>query len=49
MTKYKWENIERLNTLHAAVADLTIDAVKDIEGMPIHPGALKYYQEQGVL
>ena len=49
MTKYMWENIERLNTLHAAVADLTIDAVKDIEGMPIHPGALKYYQEQGVL
>lgn len=35
--------------LYAAVADLTIDAVKDIEGMPIHPGALKYYQEQGVL
>ena len=49
MTKYMWENIEHLNTLHAAVADLTIDAVKEIEGMPIHPGALKYYQEQGIL
>ena len=49
MTKYMWENIEHLNTLHAAVADLTIDAAKEIEGMPIHPGALKYYQEQGIL
>lgn len=37
MTKYMWENIERLNTLHAAVADLTIDAVKDIEACPSIP------------
>lgn len=49
LTKYMWENIETLNMLHAAVGDLTIDAVKDIDGMPIHPGALKYYQEVGVL
>jgi len=49
LTKYMWENIETLNTLHAAVGDLTIDAVKDIEGMPIHSGAMKYYQEVGVL
>ncbi|MDD3347678.1 TAXI family TRAP transporter solute-binding subunit [Oscillibacter sp.] len=49
LTKYMWENIEDLNTLHAAVANLTIDAVKDIADMPIHPGALKYYQEQGIL
>ncbi len=49
LTKYMWENIEELNTLHAAVANLTIDAVKDVADMPIHPGALKYYQEQGVL
>lgn len=49
LTKYMWENIGDLNMLHAAVANLTIDAVKDIADMPIHPGALKYYQEQGVL
>ena len=49
LTKYMWENIEDLHMLHAAVADLTIDSVKTIADMPIHPGALKYYQEQGVL
>lgn len=49
LTKYMWENIEDLQMLHAAVADLTIDSVKTIADMPIHPGALKYYQEQGVL
>lgn len=49
LTKYMWENIENLNMLHAAVGGLTIDAVKDIDGMPIHPGALKYYREVGVL
>ena len=27
----------------------TIDDVKDCADLPIHPGALKYYQEQGVL
>lgn len=49
MTKYLWENIETLNTLHAAVADLAIEDVKDIADMPIHPGALRYYQEAGIL
>lgn len=49
LTKYMWENIEEPNILHAAVADLTIDKVKEVEGMPIHPGALRYYQEVGVL
>ena len=49
LTKYMWENIEDLQLLHAAVSNLTIDAVKDVADMPIHPGALRYYQEQGVL
>ena len=49
LTKYIWENIGDLNMLHAALANLTIDDVKDCADLPIHPGALKYYQEQGVL
>ena len=49
LTKYIWENVGDLNMLHAALANLTIDDVKDCADLPIHPGALKYYQEQGIL
>jgi len=49
MTKYIWENIDDLNTLHAAVANLKIDAAKDVANMPLHPGALRYYKEVGIL
>lgn len=49
MTKYMWENISSLNMLHAAVANLKVDAAEEIKDMPIHPGALRYYQEVGVL
>ena len=49
VTKYIWENIDELTPLHAALADMKIEDVKDIADLPIHPGALRYYQEVGIL
>ena len=49
VTKYIWENIDELTPLHAALAEMKIEDVKDIADLPIHPGALRYYQEVGIL
>ncbi len=49
VTKFLWENIDELTPLHAALADMKIEDVKDIADLPIHPGALRYYQEVGIL
>ena len=49
VTKYIWENIDELTTLHAALADMKIEDVKDMADLPIHPGALRYYEEVGIL
>lgn len=49
VTKYLWEHIDELTPLHAALADMKLEDVKDIADLPIHPGALRYYQEVGIL
>lgn len=49
VTKYLWENVDELTPLHAALAGMKIDDVKSITDLPIHPGAMRYYQEVGVL
>ena len=49
VTKYMWENIDELTPLHAAIAGMKIEDVKSIADLPIHPGALRYYQEAGIL
>ncbi len=49
VTKYIWENIDELTPLHAALAEMKIEDVKDIADLPLHPGALRYYQEVGIL
>lgn len=49
MTKLLFENLETLAAAHNAAA--AIDLQKAIEGMPIplHPGAERYYREQGLM
>ncbi len=49
VTKYLWENIDELTPLHAALTDMKIEDVKTIADLPIHPGALRYYKEIGIL
>ncbi len=48
ITKTIYENLPFLNAIHGATKAMSIE--KAISGlpMPLHPGALKYYQEVGV-
>jgi TRAP transporter TAXI family solute receptor len=50
LTKTFWDNIDELKATQAPLKDLKIEeAVKDLAGLPIHDGALRYYKEVGVL
>jgi len=50
MTKSFWENIEQLGKSQKNLKGLKpADAVKDISNVSLHPGAIKYYKEIGVL
>jgi len=48
LTKTVYENLPFLNTVHKATKAMSIQ--KAIAGlpMPLHPGAAKYYKEQGI-
>ncbi len=48
LTKTIYENLPFLNTVHKATKAMSIQ--KAIAGlpMPLHPGAVKYYREQGI-
>jgi len=50
IVKAVFDNLENFKTLHPVFA--TLDAnhmAKDNDAMPIHPGALKYYKEKGLV
>lgn len=50
LTRVFWENIDTLGQSQPNLQGLTPqEAVKDIAGLPLHPGAERYYQEIGVL
>ena len=50
LTKSFWTNIEELGKSQKNLKGLKPeDAVKDIAKLPLHPGAVKYYKEIGVL
>lgn len=50
LTKSFWQHIDELGQAQKNLKGLKPeDAVKDIAGVPLHPGAEKYYKEIGVL
>lgn len=49
ITKEVFENIEELKKLHPALAVLTRENMLQGLSAPIHPGAMKYYQEAGLM
>ena len=47
MTKVLWENIDRLRNSHNALRDVTLQgAVQNLAGLPLHPGAERFYREE---
>jgi len=48
LTKTMYENLPFLNTVHKATKVMNIKKAIDGLPMPLHPGAAKYYKEQGI-
>jgi len=49
MTKTLFEHLDDMVAAHAAAKDISIDAAAGNPPAPLHPGAEKYFQEQGKL
>lgn len=49
MTKQLFENLETLTASHQAAAKITLEHALDGMPVPLHPGAERYYREQGIL
>lgn len=50
LVKTFWENLGELEKAHAVMKTVTKDmATSDLSGIPLHPGAEKYYRETGQL
>jgi len=48
ITRTLVENIERVQGIHASLAGLTPERMAAVEGLPLHPGAERYYEEHGL-
>jgi hypothetical protein len=48
LTKTMYENLPFLNSVHKATKAMSLEKAIDGLPMPLHPGAAKYYQEQGI-
>lgn len=50
LTKAFWENLDSLKESHSFLKDLSLEnTLEDIADLPLHEGAKKYYQEQGLI
>lgn len=49
MTKLLFENLEHLKAAHAAAGGIDIKAAVKNSPIPLHPGAERYYREQGLM
>ena len=48
ITRAIFENLGSLHEIHRATRELTLETALGGLGAPLHPGALRYYREQGV-
>ncbi|MEX2641826.1 MAG: TAXI family TRAP transporter solute-binding subunit [Acetobacterales bacterium] len=47
ITRTLAENQDKLRSTHAVLGELDKNIMADIAGLPVHPGALRYYKEVG--
>ena len=47
ITKAMFENIDELKAVHPAANQTTIDFTLAATPVPLHPGAIRYYEEVG--
>ncbi|WP_207890520.1 TAXI family TRAP transporter solute-binding subunit [Rubrobacter taiwanensis] len=48
LTRTMWENIERIQQTNAAAREITLETAQDGIPIELHPGAERYYSEQGM-
>ncbi|SDJ45455.1 TAXI family TRAP transporter solute-binding subunit [Salipiger marinus] len=49
MTKLLFDNLEELTSSHQAAAQIKLEAALDGMPVPLHPGAERFYREQGMI
>ena len=49
MTKLLFENLDTMKAAHSAAADINLENAAKDSPIPLHPGAERYYKEQGAL
>jgi len=49
ITKAINENLDRVHQIHASLAPYKVADGITGTGIPLHPGAIKYYKEKGIL
>jgi uncharacterized protein len=50
LVKSLWEGLEELKGSHAVIAQFDIEkALEGTSGIPVHPGAEKFYKEKGII
>ena len=49
MAKLIFENLDTLKAAHSAAADIKLENAAKDSPIPLHPGAEKFYKEQGLL
>lgn len=49
ITKTLVEGIASLNAAHSSMSDLTPEGMAAVQGVDLHPGARRYYEEAGIL
>lgn len=49
MTRLLFENVEALTASHQAAAEIALERALDGMPVPLHPGAERYYREQGLI
>ena len=48
MTKILFENVDQLRAVHQKAQAISLETALDGMSIPLHPGAIKYYEEKGL-